>query len=148
MERFFPNRSKDAGDNISKLDLVREESGEEISRWESFEPEAPLDQFSFADMTKMQQRDFDDLVYSMGRDKVESWLIDALRRGLGVHHAGMNRRYRQIVEMLFRRGYLRVVVATGTLALGINMPCKVVVFSGDSVFLLPQSYRQASGCAG
>ncbi|KAL3608254.1 hypothetical protein FPOAC2_03248 [Fusarium poae] len=148
VERLFPNRPKDADDNISKLDLVREEASEEISRWESFDPEAPLDQFSFADTTRMQQRDFDDLVCSLSSSKVPSWFIDALRRGLGVHHAGMNRRYRQIVEMLFRRGYLRVVVATGTLALGINMPCKTVVFSGDSVFLSPQNYRQASGRAG
>lgn len=35
--------------------------------------------------------------------------------------AGLNRKYRQVCEMMFRRGYLRVVVATGTLALGINM---------------------------
>ncbi|KAM0540338.1 hypothetical protein ACHAO7_011274 [Fusarium culmorum] len=124
----IPRRSEalDDEENLSKLDLAREEEN----------------------MSRMHQRDFDDMVSSLTKETVDSWLIDALRRGLGVHHAGMNRRYRQIAEMLFRRGYLRVVVATGTLALGINMPCKTVVFSGDSVFLSPQNYRQASGRAG
>ncbi|KAF5659609.1 SKI2 antiviral-like helicase [Fusarium heterosporum] len=49
------------------------------------------------------------------------------------------------VEMLSRQGYLRLVVATGTLALGINMPCKTFVFGGDSVFLSSQNYQHASG---
>lgn len=52
------------------------------------------------------------------------------------------------VEILFRKGFLRVVVATGTLALGINMPCKSVVFFGDSVFLTALNYNQAAGRAG
>lgn len=60
----------------------------------------------------------------------------------------MNRKYRQVVEMLFRKGFLRVVIATGTLALGINMPCKTVVFAGDSVFLTALNYRQGAGRAG
>ena len=51
-------------------------------------------------------------------------IITALHRGIGIHHAGMNLKYRQVVEILFRKGFLRVVIATGTLALGINMPCK------------------------
>ena len=50
--------------------------------------------------------------------------------------------------MLFRKGYLRVVIATGTLALGINMPTRTVVFSGDSVFLTALNFRQAAGRAG
>lgn len=60
----------------------------------------------------------------------------------------MNRKYRQCVEMLFRKGFLRVVIATGTLSLGINMPCATVVFSGDSVFLTALNFRQAAGRSG
>ncbi|KAF4466491.1 dead deah box helicase [Fusarium albosuccineum] len=147
-ETRLSNNSKAEERNLSKLEVARQEASIEISPWESFNPEAPLDQFNFAGAKAMQQKEFDDLVFSLDANKVQPWLVDALRRGLGVHHAGMNRQYRQIVEMLFRKGYLRLVVATGTLALGINMPCKTVVFSGDSVFLSPQNYRQASGRAG
>jgi hypothetical protein len=50
--------------------------------------------------------------------------------------------------MLFRKGFLRVVIATGTLSLGINMPCSTVVFSGNSLFLTALNFRQASGRAG
>lgn len=59
----------------------------------------------------------------------------------------MNRKYRQCVEMLFRKRYLRVVIVTGTLALGLDMPCAAVVFSGDSVFLTALNFRQAAGRA-
>ncbi|KAK9808714.1 hypothetical protein WJX72_002409 [[Myrmecia] bisecta] len=72
----------------------------------------------------------------------------ALRRGVGVHHAGLPKKYRQLVEVLFRSGYLRVVVATGTLAYGINMPCRTVVFAGDHVWLNPLQFRQMMGRAG
>lgn len=49
---------------------------------------------------------------------------------------------------MFRKGFLTAVIATGTLALGINMPCKTVVFFGDSVFLTALNYQQASGRSG
>ncbi|XP_019643772.1 PREDICTED: probable ATP-dependent RNA helicase DDX60 isoform X1 [Branchiostoma belcheri] len=71
-----------------------------------------------------------------------------LRRGIGYHHAGMNAKERQTVETMFRNKHLKVVVATATLALGIHMPCKTVVFAGDSVYLDALEYRQMSGRAG
>ncbi|XP_078360874.1 putative ATP-dependent RNA helicase DDX60 isoform X2 [Oculina patagonica] len=71
-----------------------------------------------------------------------------LKRGVSYHHAGLNNKKRSVVEMLFREKYLQVITATGTLALGIHMPCKTVVFAGDSPFLNSLQYRQMSGRAG
>lgn len=132
----------------TRLDLAREEANRDTSPWESFDPDAPLAEFSLADTSKISREELDSHLNSLKWQRCKPELLNALRRGLGVHHAGMNRQYRQAVEMLFRKGYLSVVVATGTLALGLNMPCKTVIFSGDSVFLSALNYRQASGRAG
>ncbi|XP_030048083.1 probable ATP-dependent RNA helicase DDX60 [Microcaecilia unicolor] len=69
-------------------------------------------------------------------------------RGIGYHHASLEPEGRQTVEMLFRMGFVKVVNATGSLALGINMPCKSVVFTEDSIYLDALNYRQMSGRAG
>lgn len=132
----------------SKLDQQRDASSADSSAWELFDPEAPIDGYHFADHTRLQLSELGIYIRQLGRRKIAQWLIDGLNRGIGVHHAGMNRKYRQVVEILFRKGFLRVVIATGTLALGINMPCKTVVFSGDSVFLTALNYRQCAGRAG
>lgn len=137
-----------ANKGMTKQDQMREAASQEVSAFASFNPEKPLDGFHFADNKKLSQEELEDFAYQMRRRGVDEWLIDGLRRGIGVHHAGLNRKYRYCVEMLFRRGYLRVVIATGTLALGINMPCKTVVFSGDSLFLTALNFRQAAGRAG
>jgi hypothetical protein len=139
---------KQDGEKVSKLDQAREDGSADFSEWELFDPTAPLEQFTFADVKKMLPSEFRDMVKPLVDEEITPWLIDALRRGLGVHHAGMNRRYRSVLEILFRRGYVRVVIATGTLALGINMPCKTVVFDDKSLYLTALNYRQASGRAG
>ena len=144
-------KSKDDGDiddKTSKLDQQRDAGGNDASSWESFDPEAAIDGYHFANYSRVQASEMDLYTRQLRRREVQQWLIDGLRRGIGIHHAGMNRKYRQIVEILFRKGFLRVVIATGTLALGINMPCKTVVFSGDSVFLTALNYRQCAGRAG
>lgn len=83
------------GAGCSKLELMREEAEKESVAWESFDPDAPLDMFSFADRTKLLDSELDAIVYSL-RFTVSSSMTDALRRGIGVHHAGMNRQYRQV----------------------------------------------------
>ncbi|KAK5726136.1 hypothetical protein LTR17_013038 [Elasticomyces elasticus] len=142
-------KSKPQEDGLgSKLDQQRDAADATNSPWESFDPEAPVEGYHFADHTRLQLSELEIYVKQLGKRNIQQWLIDALQRGIGVHHAGMNRKYRQVVEILFRKRFLSVIVATGTLALGINMPCKTVVFSGDSVFLTALNYRQCAGRAG
>jgi len=142
------DREDAEGDRTSKLDQQRDAGEGGYSEFDSFDPEAPVDNFHFADLKKLQASEMETYVKQLRRKHIAEWLIKAISRGVGVHHAGMNRKYRQVVEILFRKGYLRVIVATGTLALGINMPCKTVVFSGDSVFLTALNFRQGAGRAG
>lgn len=81
--------------------------------------------------------------------------IDALERGVAAHHAGLLPRFKEIVESLFQQGLLKVVFATETLALGINMPARSVVlerlvkWNGEAhVDLSPGEYTQLTGRAG
>ncbi|KAI9655950.1 MAG: hypothetical protein M1829_000460 [Trizodia sp. TS-e1964] len=133
-------------DATSKEDAMRDKASRENSYYDSFDPEVCLEMFSFVDKKKEVLSEIKE--YKWKLRWLAPWLISMLQRGIGVHHAGMNRKYRQTVEVLFRKGYLRVVVATGTLSLGINMPCKTVVFCGDSIFLTALNFRQAAGRAG
>ena len=144
----LPTRKTGRGESVSKEEQMRDMTAEESSWHASFNPEGPDPRFCLADIKKLATSEFEEYAEELTRREVPQWLIDALKRGIGVHHAGMNRKYRQVCEILFRKGYLRVVIATGTLALGINMPCKTVVFSGDSVFLTALGFRQAAGRAG
>ncbi|HEY7046322.1 MAG TPA: DEAD/DEAH box helicase [Jatrophihabitantaceae bacterium] len=82
------------------------------------------------------------------------WL-DGLRRGVAAHHAGLIPAFKETVEDLFVRGLVRVVFATETLALGINMPARTVVlerlskFNGDThADITPGEYTQLTGRAG
>jgi len=63
-------------------------------------------------------------------------LVDAemLRRGLAVHHAGLLPYHKELVEELFQAGLIKVVFATETLSLGINMPARAVVVSSFTKF--------------
>ena len=63
-------------------------------------------------------------------------MVDArlLRRGLAEHHAGLLPYHKEMVEQLFQRGLIKVVFATETLSLGINMPARAVAVSSFTKF--------------
>ncbi len=62
-------------------------------------------------------------------DKTSNSLVDLLKLGIGFHHAGLSNEQRLIVETLFKEGKLKVIVATPTLAAGINLPARRVIIS-------------------
>lgn len=81
--------------------------------------------------------------------------MSGLERGVAAHHAGMLPAFKEVVEELFLRKLVKVVFATETLALGINMPARTVVlerldkFNGEGrVNLTPGEYTQLTGRAG
>ena len=81
--------------------------------------------------------------------------LDGLTRGIAAHHAGMLPTFKECVEELFLRGLCRVVFATETLALGINMPARTVViekltkWNGEThAEITPGEYTQLTGRAG
>jgi ATP-dependent RNA helicase HelY len=82
------------------------------------------------------------------------WL-GGLERGVAAHHAGMLPAFKEVVEELFQRKLVKVVFATETLSLGMNMPARTVVleklekFNGEArVPITPGEYTQLTGRAG
>jgi pre-mRNA-splicing helicase BRR2 len=61
-------------------------------------------------------------------------LAELLPYGIGVHHAGLSRSDRTLVEDLFSDGHLQVLVSTATLAWGVNLPAHTVVIKGTQVY--------------
>lgn len=87
----------------------------------------------------------------LGLSAWRSSLLD----GVAAHHAGLVPLFKEIVEQLFQQGLLKLVFATETLALGINMPARSVVierlekYDGEGhVLLTPGQYTQLTGRAG
>ena len=90
----------------------------------------------------------------LGVLKADRWLA-GLEAGLAAHHAGHVPPFKEAVEACFTEGLVKVVFATETLALGINMPARAVVierltkFNGERrEFLTPAEYTQLTGRAG
>ncbi|CAH8650390.1 unnamed protein product [Heterobilharzia americana] len=82
-------------------------------------------------------------------------LLPVLRRGIGIHHGGLLPILKEIVEVLFSEGLIKVLYATETFAMGLNMPARTVLFTATRKFdgsdfrlLSSGEYIQMSGRAG
>lgn len=82
-------------------------------------------------------------------------LSKLVRRGIGVHHAGMLPKYRRLVEKLSQTGLLKVICGTDTLGVGINVPIRTVLMTGlakyDGVrqrIVKSREFHQIAGRAG
>ena len=88
------NKDQD-GERLSKTDLEKDSADREGSQYELFEPSAPREEFSFADLQKVERTEMEEYFRKLEWKGVAKWLMMLLTRGIGVHHAGMNRKYRQ-----------------------------------------------------
>ena len=61
-------------------------------------------------------------------------LKDLLPYGFAIHHAGMTRVDRTLVEDLFADRHIQVLVSTATLAWGVNLPAHTVIIKGTQVY--------------
>jgi antiviral helicase SKI2 len=82
-------------------------------------------------------------------------IIKLLEKGVAIHHSGVMPIMREIVEILYGKGYIKVLFATETFAVGINMPTKSVIFTALSKYsddgvrnLFSHEYTQMAGRAG
>jgi len=82
-------------------------------------------------------------------------MVQLLRKGVAMHHSGLMPVLREIVEILFAKGYIKMLFATESVAIGLNLPCKTCIFTdiykhdGNSMRVLQaHEYTQAAGRSG
>jgi superfamily II RNA helicase len=80
---------------------------------------------------------------------------DLMAKGIGFHHSGLLPILKEIVEILFQKGFIKVLFATETFAVGVNMPARSIIFSeiekytnGGRRLLESFEYKQMAGRAG
>ena len=82
-------------------------------------------------------------------------ILPLLKRGIGIHHSGLLPILKETIEILFQEGLIKVLFATETFSIGLNMPAKTVVFTSVRKFdgiairwVSPSEFVQMSGRAG
>jgi len=92
----------------------------------------------------------------IARTDMEKALVACVERGAAFHHAGLRREARAIVETGFRKGQIKCISSTPTLAAGLNLPARRVIIrdylrfsAGEGMIPIPaREYHQMAGRAG
>lgn len=116
-------------------------------------------EFNNPDEQALVVRIFENAIMSLSPDDRAlpqiSHLQPLLKRGIGIHHGGLLPIMKECIEILFQEGLIKVLFATETFSIGLNMPAKTVIFTSVRKFdghqfrtLSSGEYIQMSGRAG
>ncbi|EEY19053.1 ATP-dependent DNA helicase MER3 [Verticillium alfalfae VaMs.102] len=137
-------QSKENLDNVA-FDKVKEmlEQGHQImvfvhSRRDTYMSakmlhEKAVDQFCLDLFDPSGHPKYENAVRDMKSSKAKD-LRELIPKGLGIHHAGMARSDRNLMERLFGEGVIKVLCCTATLAWGVNLPAAAVIIKGTQVY--------------
>ena len=90
-------------------------------------------------------------------EKTDQWefILNLAKKGVGVHHSGIIPILKEMVEILYENKLVKVLIATETFAMGVNMPTRTVIFTQTTKYdgkgtrpLRPEEYIQMAGRAG
>jgi len=115
--------------------------------------------FNAPDEQEMVDKVFENALRSLSDDDRSlpqiTHILPLLRKGIGVHHSGLLPILKETIEILFQEGLIKVLFATETFSIGLNMPARTVVFTQVTKFdgvsnrpLTSSEYVQMAGRAG
>jgi ATP-dependent RNA helicase DOB1 len=116
-------------------------------------------EYNSPDESALVAKIFENAIASLGEEDRQlpqvMHLQPLLKRGIGIHHGGLLPIMKECIEILFQEGLIKVLFATETFSIGLNMPAKTVVFTNVRKFdgrefrnLTSGEYIQMSGRAG
>jgi ATP-dependent RNA helicase DOB1 len=162
----WKNNSKDFHDifNIVKMIISKSYQPAIVFSFSKADCEALAVQLSKFDFNNDKEKEMIDIIFknataSLSDEDFQLYqiqnMIPILKRGIGIHHSGLLPLLKEIIEILFQEGLVKILFATETFSIGLNMPAKTVVFTKLRKFdgrrrrwLTSGEYIQMSGRAG
>lgn len=161
------SRSSTAGSDLQKiirLIMGRALHPAIVFSFSRRECEANAVQMAGMDLNTEDEKDLVSLVFANATEALSeedrslpqiASLLPLLRRGIALHHSGLLPVLKEVIEILFQENLIKILFATETFAIGLNMPARTVVFTairkfdGETVRTIsPGEYIQMSGRAG